>query len=795
MPKSSPPTHTLVLLDAHAILHRAYHALPGFTSATGEPTGALYGLSLMVLSVIETLKPDYFAACYDLPKPTLRHDAYGEYKAGRAKADDALVAQLERSKALIDAFGIPRFEAEGYEADDLLGTIVEATRDTPDVRVIIASGDMDTLQLVEGERVQVFTLKKGIKDTVLYDEAKVSERFGFLPRLLPDYKGLRGDPSDNIPGVHGIGEKTAEKLVQTYGSLESLFIALANDPASLTSAGISTRMVALLKEARDEALFSRELATIRRDAPISFSLPKKPWRETVDVPSLLAFLHELGFRSLVPRVRALTGEAPKEAVEEQEKDVPNEAQVVETALALWLLESDRTSPTLDDIYEHTRTQSFDIARARILKELHERNLSKLYEDIELPLMGVIRDMERHGILIDREYLKKLSTRYRKELGELEAKIHTYAGRSFNINSPRQLGEILFDELHLAGGKTKRTTTGQRSTRETELQKLIGVHPIIDDILEYRELAKLLSTYIDALPELVGKDGRIHARFVQTGTTTGRISSQNPNLQNIPIRTTRGEAIRGAFVAPEGFVLLAADYSQIELRVAAFLSGDKKLIEIFSHGRDIHTEVAAEVFGVPPEHVDKEMRRRAKIINFGILYGMGVNALKENLGSSRDEAQRYLDEYFKRFSGITRYLDEVKAEVHRTGATHTFFGRRRQFEGIRSPLPYIVAATERMAINAPIQGTSADILKLAMVRMARACEERSLFDDVYMVLTVHDELVFEVRTSKLREVALLVRETMEQVMTREETRGVPLLVDIEYGPNWGELRKLTDQGDL
>ncbi len=787
---SHSPTHptTLVLLDAHAILHRAYHALPGFTSATGEPTGALYGLSLMVLSVMETLKPEYLIACYDLPKPTLRHEAYGAYKAGRAKVDEELIAQLERSKTLIDAFAIPRFEAEGFEADDLLGTIAEAMRIHPDVRVIIASGDMDTLQLVDDKRVQVFTLKKGIKDTVLYDEAHVVERYGFTPKLLPDYKGLRGDPSDNIPGVHGIGEKTALKLVQTFGSLESLFDALEKKSESLTKAGITPRIVELLRTAKDEALFSRELATIRRDAPIDFTLPKDPWRATLDVPRLLTFLNELGFRSLVPRVRALMGD-PANVVVEEKEEVPDAIAVAETAVALWLLESDRTNPTLEDICEYARVESFDRARASIQKELRDRNLLRVYEDIELPLMPTLRDMERHGVLIDREYLGKLSRRYRAEQKVLEEKIHTQAGREFNINSPRQLGEVLFDELKLGTGKAKRTATGQRSTRENELAKLKGSHPIIEDILEYRELSKLLSTYIDALPTLAGSDGRIHARFLQAGTTTGRISSQNPNLQNIPIRTTRGEAIRGAFVAPEGFALVAADYSQIELRTAAFLSNDKKLIDIFSHGRDIHTEVAAEVFGVPPELVDKEMRRRAKIINFGILYGMGVNALKENLGSTREEAQCYLDEYFKRFAGIARYIDEVKAEVHRTGATHTFFGRRRQFEGIRSPLPYIVSAAERMAVNAPIQGTSADIIKLAMVNMARTIGEHSLYDDVYLVLTVHDELIFEVRESKLALVAALVRDTMEHVMTSEETKGVPLVVEVESGPNWGEMTKI------
>jgi DNA polymerase I len=781
----------IVLLDTHAILHRAYHALPDFTSPKGEPTGALYGLGAFLIKVVEELKPTYVLAAFDLPEPTHRHEAYAAYKGTRQKTDDALVVQLERAKDFLDALSVPRLEVPGFEADDILGTLAHQLKQTQHFEIIIASGDMDTLQLVDGDRVKVYTLKKGLNDTVIYNEAAVCARYGFGPNRVADYKGLRGDPSDNIPGVRGIGEKTATELITHFGSIDDIYTTLHTHPETLIESGIKTRIVGLLTDSEDEARFSRELATIRCDVPITVPTLTRSWVETAELSKVLDICAELGFRTLAGRFRALfSTDSKDEASElvEAEAPVPPE-DFAKTALALWVLKSDIVNPSLDDMLTYTGTYSYADAKTKIFTELHTQNLFRVYDGIEVPLSPVIDRMERRGILLDVSYLKTLSKRYHADLDALAAHIFSVAGKEFNLNSPRQLGEVLFETLKVGGGgKGKRTATGQRSTREDELKKYVTEYPIVADILEYRELQKLLSTYIDNLPTMVDSHQRLHAHFSPAGTTTGRISSQSPNMQNIPIKSTRGAAIRRAIIAPPGYTLIAADYSQIELRVAAFLSQDEKLIEVFKEGQDIHTAVAAQVFDVPPDMVDKEMRRRAKAINFGILYGMGANALAEATGTSRKEAQTYLDEYFKRFSGIKRYMDVIKAEVRSRGYTETWFGRRRYFDGIRSPLPYVQAQAERMALNAPIQGTQADIIKRAMVRIDTLITENQLQAEVFLILQVHDELVFEVADASVLQVVQLVRTAMEQVMTLEDTCGVPLKVDIETGPNWGEMRE-------
>jgi len=780
----------IVLLDTHAILHRAYHALPDFTAPNGEPTGALYGLTAFLIKILDELEPDYLIAAYDLPEPTLRHEAFSEYKGTRKKVDDALIFQLEHSKELLDAFSIPRLEAVGFEADDILGTLVEKLKGKEGVEILIASGDMDTLQLVEGVTVRVYTLKKGINDTVIYDESAVFERFGFAPCFVPDYKGLRGDPSDNIPGVRGIGEKTATTLITQFGDLESLYKILHAHPEQVEKVGITKRVIDLLKEGEDDAYFSKELATIRRDAPLKIPPLTKILKESIDLAKVLPLFQELGFRTLAERLKSKMGEEGNaHALLPQEESVEEDDEFRETALALWLLRSDITNPTREDALEYTGAQTFGVARAEILEKIHKEGLLKVFEDIEKPLISIIEAMEKKGIQLDVEYLRTLSKRYHTDLAELEKRIYLTAGKKFNINSPKQLGEVLFDTLGIGGGKGKKTATGQRSTREDELRKYVDKEPVVADILEYRELQKLLSTYIDNLPTMVDGDNRLHAHFSQAGTTTGRMSSQAPNMQNIPIKTSRGAAIRRAIIAPKGYSLMSADYSQIELRVVAFISGDGKLIESFKEGQDIHTAVAAEVFGVPLEYVDKEMRRRAKAINFGILYGMGSNALAASTGVSKKEAQEYLSEYFKRFPGIARYVENIKIEVRTRGYTKTWFGRRRYFEGIRSPLPYVQAQAERMALNAPIQGTSADIIKIAMARMDSVLEKQNLRDGASLIAQVHDELVYEVKDEKVAEIAEMLRVCMESVMTLEETKGVPLKVDVEVGKNWGEMEQV------
>ncbi len=777
---------TLVLLDVHAILHRAYHALPEFESSKGEPTGALYGLCTMLIKLVKDLNPDYVVACYDLPELTLRHEAYGEYKAGRKKTDDNLIQQLERSKDVFKAMNIPMYSSPGFEADDMLGTIVETLKNNKEIDIVIASGDMDTMQLIKGDKVRVYTLKKGIKDTIIYNEKAVVERFGFEPKFLTDYKGLRGDPSDNIVGIAGIGEKTAEELIKNFGSIEDLYLKLKKDEESFVKAGIKKRIIELLKAGEEEALFSKMLATIRADAPIYFTLPEKVWREDVDMKKVQELLAQFEFRSLgVKFAESLAIEFPQSgAVGEETPD-----DIFETGLLLWVVDSNKTSPSLDDILSYTHADSLSDARKSLEKIINDQELSFVVNDIEKPLIPITQEMKSIGIKIDTVRLNELSKKYHTELDSLEKKIWKIVGEEFNISSPKQLSEMLFVKMGLKPKNQKKTPSGGFSTKESELEKLREEHPIAGLILEYRELSKLLGTYIDTIPTQVDEKNRLHADFLQAGTTTGRMASQNPNLQNIPNKTDLGREIRKSFIAEKGWKLVAFDYSQIELRIAAFLSGDKKLLEIFKNGQDVHTAVASEVFGVEPENVTKEMRRKAKVINFGVMYGMGVMALKQNIESSKEEAQQFLDGYFNKFFGLAEYLEKVKRETAQKGFTETFFGRRRYFPDINSRLPFMKASAERMAINAPIQGTEADIIKLAMIEVDKFLTGKNIKQDVKLLLQVHDELVYEIKENIVDSVAGEIKKIMENIIDPKKVSGIVCVANASSGDNWGEMMEI------
>jgi DNA polymerase-1 len=809
MPAKKTASNTkkrLVLLDSHAIIHRAYHALPDFTSSKGEPTGALYGLSTMLLRIVTDLKPDYIVACYDLPQKTFRHEAYDGYKAGRAKTDEALVAQLQSSRNIFEAFNIPIYDNPGFEADDMLGTIVEILKDRKDIDIIIASGDMDTLQLVKGTKVQVFTLKKGLNDTILYDEEAVLQRFGFKSELLPDYKGLRGDPSDNIIGIAGIGEKTATTLITSFGTIENMYKVLKKNPEKVKAAGVTDRIIKLLEEGEEEALFSKTLATIRRDAPISFGLPEQTFHESYSFSQVESLFRELEFRSLIERVKRLFGTQQTSGSSQVSSDAAknsSENSVASTdynpelfkklAIGLWLLNSDLNNITPDDVVHYQSAGSLEAAEEKIEKALKDNGLWYVYANIELPLIPIIDNMKKQGVMVDLKYLQKLSDEYHKELSALEKSIYRHAGREFNINSPKQLGEILFDEMKLQSGdgkKLKKTAGGARSTRESELEKLRDAHPIVPEIFKHRELQKLLSTYIDTIPALVGTDSRVHADFNQMGAVTGRFSSNNPNLQNIPIKTELGKNIRNAFIAPPGSVLMSFDYSQIELRLAALLSEDPYLSEIFRTGKDVHAAVASKVFGVAEKDVTHEMRRRAKVINFGILYGMGVTALRENLGTDRAEAQAFYDNYFVQFPSIRGYMDAVVEAAKEKGYTETLFGRRRQFPGLKSKIPFIKAMAERMAINAPIQGTEADIIKIGMCQAEEALTKEGLLGHIRLILQVHDELIFEVDAGYEDKAQKIITKAMIETIPETFLKGrkpVPIEVVSHTGKHWGELK--------
>jgi len=782
----------LVLLDSHAILHRGYHALPDFSTAKGEPTGALYGLTTMIISIVETLKPDYIVAAFDLPKPTYRHKAYKDYKAGRVKTDDNLVAQIKRSRDVFSALGIPVYDREGFEADDVLGTIVELTKKDKDLEIIIASGDMDTLQLVSGKKVQVYTLKKGIKETILYDENAVLSRFGFGPKLLPDYKGLRGDPSDNIIGIKGIGEKTATILITTFGTVEEMYKALKKDKTGFVKkAGITPRVLDLIEKGEEDAEFSKVLATIRRDAPIEWQIPEKTWADALDMDKINVLFAELEFRNMGVRIKnALSGNKEKNvSVQEKDEvsideDIPTD-KLKEALVMLWLVNSNITDPELADVYTFTKKKVFDEAYRILQEELKNKNLTEVYETIEKPLISICDLMTQTGIKIDRKKLKVLSDRFHKELSELEQGIWKQAGEEFNIASPKQLAEILYTKMGLIPKRQKKTAGGAMSTKESELEKIVDMHPIVADVMRHRELSKLLGTYVDAIPKLLDDGDRLHATFIQTGAVTGRMATKNPGIQNIPNKTDEGRQIRDAFIAESGWKIVSLDYSQIELRIAAFLSGDKKLIEIFRRGEDVHSAVAGAVYDVPVDKITKTMRTQAKVINFGVMYGMGVTALQKNLNTDRTTAQKFLNDYFEKFSGLATYLDRIKAETARMGYTETFFGRRRYFDGIKSKIPFIRAAAERMAINAPIQGTEADIVKLAMIALEKYVAKEGLKDQARILMQVHDEIVYEVKSEIAEDFAHKAKEIMEGVLPPEKVHGIVCIAEGSLGDNWGE----------
>lgn len=745
----------------------------------------------MLLKAIDELSPDYIVAARDLPGDTFRDGLFADYKGHRPEADEALIEQLKKAPEIFEAFGIPVYSAAGFEADDAIGTVVEELKKS-DIDIVIATGDLDTLQLVDDKKVQVYTLRQGITDTILYDEDRVRERYGFGPEYVVDYKALRGDPSDNIKGIKGIGEKTAEQLITALGSVEDIYAQLKKNPAALEKAGIKKRIIGLLQEGEKDARLSKQLATISREAPIDFKMPKSEWKIFDHLTTVDAVCDRYEFRSIKERLhsRLKNLTAADTVAEEPDEDV-DPAVLRETAVMLWLLHSDMTEPTLQQILDYAQTKKFSEAREHIVKKMRETGkLREVFENIEKPLIPVVQEMNARGVSLDKKMLEGLAKEYRKELGNIAGRIFQHAGHEFNIQSTRQLATVLYDELKITPEKQKKTATGLRTTKEEELAKLSEQHPIIEDVLAFRELQKLLSTYLEKMVELISADGRLHAEFLQAGTVTGRMGCQNPNLQNIPIRTEYGRRIRGAFNAPKGFLLISLDYSQIELRVAAGLSGDTKLIDVFKKGSDIHTAVAANVFNVPQEHVDKEMRRRAKVINFGILYGMGVNALRVALGAkvTRDEASKYLSEYFAQYPQLARWVEKTKRDAERLGYAETVFGRRRYLPGFKSALPMMRAQAERFAVNAPIQGTQADIIKLAMVKADEVIKEKKWEGKVKLVLQIHDELVYEVDESIAEKVAQEIRSVMESVAPEKELAGVPIVAEAAIGKDWGDMQK-------
>lgn len=881
----------LIIIDGNALVHRSFHALPTtMKRQDGKTTNAVYGFTSFLLKAIQEFKPQYAVVTFDEAAPTFRHENYTEYKANRVKAPDELYEQIPLTREVLEAFEIPIFSCPGFEADDLIGTICQKVKKEKKLVSYIITGDMDTLQLVD-DQVKVYTMSRGLNDPIIYDAAKIKERYGLLPNQVIDYKALRGDPGDNIPGVKGIGEKTAVGLLNDYGTLENIYQNI--DEAEKTKK-ITPRIANLLREQKESAFFSQELATINIDSPLDFDLAKA--KLTFSREKVAEMFAVMGFRSLLNRlpnnkdddqvqslkIKKNTTIKCQEIKDEtafqnfftslsKEKSFAfsldiNENKKIDGLSFAWKKNEAYYLPLenssqgdlfgngnswlkkLAPIFEDKKIEKIghnlksccrylaaeeiilagplfdamivayilDPGRRRydlqtlaflefglenlptgkgsnaallwnlkevLLPRLKKEKLFDLYWEIEEPLISILGKMEMAGIALDQNFLKNFSKKLTKRLEELETEIHKQAGIDFNINSTKQLKEILFEKLALPTKNIKKSKTGF-STAEEELDKLLDLHPIIAFLKEYRELNKLRSTYIEALPVLADKNSRIHTTFNQTITATGRLSSTEPNLQNIPVKTELGKETRRAFVSAPGKKLLSLDYSQIELRLAAHISGDPLMIEAFRNGDDIHSITAAAINGVKENEVTKKMRREAKAVNFGILYGQGPHGLALGTGISFMEAKRFIDRYFQTYQKIKKMMDNFIIQAEKDGESVTMFGRRRPLPDINSSMPQIKKMSERMAINTPIQGAAADLIKLAMIKIDQ--EIRGKEKEIVMLLQVHDELIFEVDENKVEAYAKIIKNLMENAHHFQ----VPIIAEASVGDNWNELEKIS-----
>ena len=908
----SQSLNKLMIVDGNALLHRAWHALPQTMKATdGKITNAAYGFILILFKALRDIRPTHLAVCFDAPGPTFRHKLYKKYKAGRKKKPQDLYDQIPMIQEILQALGVKSIQKQGVEADDVIGTIAASVKSlNQESKIIIVTGDMDTLQLVD-ENTEVYALKKGISEILIYDVEGVKKKYGGLtPAQLVDFKALRGDPSDNIPGAKGIGEKTAIELLAKFKSIEKIYKQLRElGVAKLSqSSGIKETVFKKLIDSEKLVKLSQKLAQIKTGVKIKTHFEEFQFGR-FDPEKIVKILQKYAFRSLIAQIQTLSdlyqvksdrhssksqakhilidSEKKKEEflikIREQKEfafDVETDGmdimsakpvgisfcwangeiyyvagsdimesvikQILEdekirkiglnlkfdyqvlkniginvnnlyfdTMIAAYLINPGQRVYNLDSLafqyfgYNKHKIDNFDFTWAlyqKIKPEIAKKNLNKVLFDIEMPLVPILGDMERAGIKLDAGILRQLGKKTKSNIHQLELKIHQLAGKQFNIASPKQLKEILFDKLKISIGGIKKTKTGI-STAASELEKMRGRHPIISHIFDYREMAKLTSTYIDALPLLINpKTGRIHTNFNQVITATGRLSSSNPNMQNIPIRTDSGREIRRAFIAEDGHQLLSLDYSQIDLRVAAHLSCDKNMISAFAANQDIHTTTAARLFNVNFNEVDKEQRRKAKEANFGVLYGLGPRGLAERMAVDFEEAQEFIDRYQALYPQVFAFLDQVIKQTRKTGYAQTLFGRRRYLPEINSGSAVMRAAAERAAINMPVQGTAADIIKIAMVKINSKLKTQNSklqlkaqnlnselqvtsykLQEIRMLLQVHDELVFEVRADSVKKWAEIIKKEMENAAKLQ----VPLKVEALAGNNWAEM-KIVDK---
>lgn len=886
----------LLLIDGNALMHRAYHGIPPLTTAKGEQVNAVFGFMSLFLRAFQDLQPDGVVFAFDRSGPTFRHKLSADYKATRQKMDEDLAKQIPRLKEVVAAFGLPVYEMDSYEADDIIGTIAHKAYQLGDVQTYILTADMDASQLVN-DRTSIYTAKQKLSEVVTYDEQGIVTKYnGLTPSQIVDYKALRGDTSDNIPGVPGIGEKTATQLLLEYKDLDSIYSNVDK---------LKDRTKELLNNGKESSYLSRKLATIDVNTPLDFNIDECH-TDHIDSPKVAELFQELEFRSLVDKIPNGSGgpvsTKPQEPTNYQLVDSvdklqdlvkqiqkadqvafdtestslsPWEGQMIgasfsfkaaegyyvpladwsrpllaelladaniakighnakfdietclhadlpvnnvtfDTMLAAFLLKEGsgrfglkelaftefgiNATPISDLIGTGAKQKTMDQVEVEVVAQYasadadhtwrlyqlyseqfnNQPKLKELFDTMEMPLSFVLADMEGAGILVDKELMATMSVQLGKQLMELESGIYDQVGHHFNINSPKQLAEVLFDNLGLPNNK--KTKTG-RSTDESVLQELKGAHPIVELILQYRELYKLKSTYIDALPTLVNQDGRMRTSYSQAVAATGRLSSSNPNLQNIPIRSEVGRKLRQAFIANPGHQLLSVDYSQIELRILAHVSQDPALLDAFKSGEDVHAATAAKVFNCSVEEVTSDQRRAAKTINFGIMYGQSAHGLALQLGITRVEAAQFINDYFGVYKGVKAYLDNCIKQAHANGYVETLSGRRRRIPELASSNFQMRSGGERMAINMPIQGTAADIIKIAMINIQQHLHKQSATSE--MLLQVHDELVFTMAPDEMDKLTPVICRFMEEAMQLS----VKLEVEAKVGQNWGEMTKV------
>ena len=835
-----------LILDGNSIVNRAFYGIRPLSTKDGIPTNAVFGFLNIIKKHLDALEPDYIACAFDVKQPTFRHLKFDDYKGNRKGMPDELKAQMPYAKRAADALGFLVIECPGFEADDIIGTSARMAREAGDIHTYILTGDRDSLQLIDGTTTVILATTK---EDVMFDEAYFRGEYGITPAQFVDVKALMGDSSDNIPGVAGIGEKTALKLIQTAGSLDALY----ND---LTYFGQTAGTVKKLDAGRESAYLSRELAEISKEAPICsaeelFAERSMKHREFAQLCTELEF-SGMAKRFGMDESAAESDDAPKAELNITESDditsVPADCTLAihytdstlavtadgesitlitgmtdeklmeflrthpiichdfkgllralhipgdgirceyDTMLAAYLIQPGRSKYSLADTAQeyagHTPETPAEHAaavyaiRRKTGEILEEYGMAKLMQEIEIPLASVLASMEETGFRIDPEGIRKYAEELRQQEEALADAIWFQAGHSFNINSPKQLGEVLFDEIGLPAGK--KTKTGYSTDADT-LEELRPYHSIISDILSYRQIAKLRGTYGDPLIAQADENGRIHTRLNQTGTATGRLASSDPNLQNIPVRMDLGRELRRYFIADDGYLLVDADYSQIELRLLSVLSEDDTMRQAFIDGQDIHTSVAAQVFRVDEDEVTPELRRRAKAVNFGIVYGIGEFSLSKDLGITRKMAKEYIQNYLATYSGVDAYLNATVEQAKLDGYTTTMFGRRRNIPELKSTNRNLRGFGERVAMNSPIQGTAADVIKIAMINVSRALKAENL--DARLIMQVHDELIVEAHESCAdRAAEILVREMENAVKV-----SVPLTADCGMGKNWMEAK--------